>query len=57
MDIKEKIKLNNLDRFKRTRHDANYHGFRVSLPQAKEIIDFWDNCNKDIIKNILEQAY
>ena len=57
MDIKEKIKLNNLDRFKRTRHDANYKGFIVPLSQAKEIIDFWDNCNKYIIKNILEQAY
>ena len=53
-DIKEKVKLNFLDRFKRIRHDANYEGFRVLISQAKEIIDFWDKCSADIIKNILK---
>ena len=53
MEIKNKLKLNFLERFKRIRHDANYRGFRVSASQAKEIIEFWDLCSEDIIKNIL----
>lgn len=55
MEIKNKIKLNFLERFKKIRHDANYKGFRVSISQAKEIIEFWDECSKDIIKNITKQ--
>lgn len=55
IDIKEKTKLNNIDRFKRTRHDANYRGFVVPLAQAKEIIDFWDSCCKEIMKLLLEE--
>lgn len=49
-DIKEKIKLNSLDRFKKTRHDINYRGFRATIPQAEEIIDFWNRCGEEIIK-------
>jgi len=49
-DIKEKIKLNSLDRFKRTRHDVNYRGFRATISQASEILDFWDKCGKDILR-------
>lgn len=55
MDIPGKVKLNFLSRFKAIRHDANYKGFQVSVSQAKEIIDFWDRCGKDIIKVLLEQ--
>ncbi|MBL7147955.1 MAG: hypothetical protein ISS82_03965 [Nanoarchaeota archaeon] len=51
-DIKEKLKLNSLDRFKKTRHDVNYKGFRVTISQAEEILDFWDKCGKEIIKNL-----
>ncbi len=54
MDIQQKIKLNFLDRFKKLRHDANYKGFRVSISQAKEIIDFWDKCGKDIMQILLK---
>ena len=54
MEIKNKIKLNFLDRFKKIRHDANYQGFRVSISQAKEIIEFWNECSKDIVDNILK---
>jgi len=49
-DIKDKIKLNSLDRFKRTRHDINYRGFRTSISQAEEILDFWDKCGEEILK-------
>jgi hypothetical protein len=48
MDVKEKVKLNNLLRFKRIRNDVNYRGFMVSVSQAKEIIEFWDTCGKEI---------
>ncbi|MBM3200566.1 hypothetical protein FJZ53_06520 [Candidatus Woesearchaeota archaeon] len=52
MEIKEKLKLNFLDRFKKIRHDANYRGFIVTIHQAEEIIDFWNKCGKDIINNL-----
>lgn len=48
LNIKEKTKLNFLDRFKQIRNDANYRGFRVSESQAKEIIEFWDKCGKEV---------
>lgn len=49
-DIKDKLKLNSLDRFKKIRHDINYRGFRASIPQAEEILDFWNKCGEAIIK-------
>lgn len=49
-DIKEKLKLNSLDRFKKTRHDVNYRGFRATVTQAEEILDFWNKCGEEIIK-------
>ena len=54
-DIKDKLKLNSLDRFKKIRHDANYKGFRVSVSQAKELLDFWDKCGKEILLIIKEK--
>lgn len=52
LSIKESVKLNYLNRFKQIRHDANYKGFRVTSSQAKEILDFWDSCSKDVIEII-----
>ncbi len=49
-DIKDKIKLNSLDRFKKTRHDVNYRGFRTSIYQTEEILDFWNKCGEEILK-------
>lgn len=54
LDIKDKVKLNYLDRFKQIRHDANYRGFNVSKSQAQEIIDFWNICAKEIILFLLK---
>lgn len=54
-DIKEKVKLNSLDRYKKTRHDINYRGFRATISQAEEILDFWNKCGEEII-NILKEA-
>ena len=55
-DIKEKIKLNYLDRFKRTRHDINYRGFRATIGQAKEIIEFWNICGEEIYKILRKEV-
>lgn len=52
LDVREKILLNNLSRFKRIRHDANYRGFKVTVAQAKEIVAFWDKCSEDIVQEI-----
>ena len=53
-NIKNKLKLNSLDRFKKIRHDLNYRGFRATISQAEEILDFWDKCGEEII-NILKR--
>jgi len=53
-NIKDKVLLNHLSRFKRIRNDANYRGFRVTVTQAQEITDFWDKCADDIIAEILK---
>jgi len=50
MEIKEKVKLNYLDRFRKIRHDINYRAFMVSVSQAKEILEFWDSCGKEILE-------
>ncbi len=49
-DVKDKIKLNFLFRFKKIRHDINYRGFRASISQAEEILDFWNKCGEEILK-------
>src|SRR3989344_8801212 len=54
-DIKEKIKLNSLDRFKKTRHDVNYRGFRATISQTEEILDFWNKCGGEIIKKLRDE--
>jgi hypothetical protein len=55
-DIKEKVKLNSLDRLKQIRHDINYKGFRASVNQAKEILEFWERCGKEILKILKEEV-
>lgn len=55
LDIKEKLKLNHLNRFKNIRHDANYRGFKISYSQAREIIEFWNKTSKEMIKIILNK--
>ena len=55
IDIKEKIRLHHLNRFRKIRDDANYRGFKVTLPQAKEISLFWDLCCNQIIDIIAQE--
>ncbi|MBI2666509.1 hypothetical protein HYX13_02760 [Candidatus Woesearchaeota archaeon] len=55
MDIKEKNRLNHLSRFKSIRNDANYRGFKVTMAQAKEILEFWNTCSQEIIASLLKE--
>lgn len=50
--VKNKLPLNHLLRFKTIRNDANYRGFRVTYSQAKEILEFWQACSKEIIEYV-----
>ncbi|MBU0614602.1 MAG: hypothetical protein KJ601_00760 [Nanoarchaeota archaeon] len=52
LDIKDKLKLNSLDRFKKIRHDANYRGLRATIQQAEEMLDFWSRCGEEIVKEL-----
>src|SRR3989344_8422392 len=49
MEIKERVRLNHLSRFKAIRNDVNYRGFKVTLAQAKEILEFWNACSPEIV--------
>ena len=55
MNIKEKTRLNHLIRFKSIRNDTNYRGFKVTVAQAKEIVEFWDACSQEIISILLKE--
>lgn len=55
MDIKERTRLHHLVRFKMIRNDANYRGFKVTVTQAKEILEFWDVCSQEIISFLLKE--
>ena len=55
MNIKEKTRLNHLNRFKSIRNDTNYRGFKVTVAQAKEIVEFWDACSHEIISILLKE--
>jgi len=55
MNIKEKTRLNHLSRFKSIRNDTNYRGFKVTVAQAKEIVEFWDACSQEIISILLKE--
>ena len=54
LEIKSKLKLNHLDRYRKIRHDINYQGFQATLEQAKEILDFWKTAGKEVLA-ILEK--
>lgn len=54
-EIKDKLKLRKLDRFREIRHDANYRGYKITIEQAQEIIDFWNACGEELIKKIEEK--
>lgn len=53
LNINEKVRLHHLGRFKAIRNDANYRGFKVTIAQSKEILEFWDACSSDIIHLIM----
>ncbi len=55
IEIKEKVKLNYLDRFRKIRNDINYRAFRVSVSQADEILDFWNSCGREILEMLRKE--
>ncbi|MBI4148017.1 hypothetical protein HY490_01885 [Candidatus Woesearchaeota archaeon] len=55
LDIKEKIRLNFIDRFRKIRNDANYRGMRVTTAQAREILEFWDKCCVEIVRYLCKK--
>lgn len=55
-DIKNKVKLNSLDRIKKIRHDINYRGFRASIEQAREILEFWEKCGIEILRLLKKEV-
>jgi hypothetical protein len=56
MNIKDKLRLNHLNRFRKIRNDANYRGFSVSASQAREILDFWERCGKEALQILIREA-
>ena len=52
LKIQNSIKLQNLDRFRKTRNNANYRGYIVSVEEAVDIRDFWAAIGGDIIKEV-----
>lgn len=57
IQIKNTVKLNFLDRFKKIRHDANYRGFKVTESQASEIISFWNECVPDMLNHLKSKLF
>lgn len=55
-NIKDKVLLNHLPRFKSIRNDANYRGYVVTVAQAKEIQEFWEKCGKELAEKLLKEA-
>ncbi|MEM3030533.1 MAG: hypothetical protein QXH27_02250 [Candidatus Micrarchaeia archaeon] len=51
-DIRNKVKLNHLDRFRHIRNDANYRGYLISVSNAIEMRDFWNLCGKELLGNL-----
>jgi hypothetical protein len=49
IQIKESVKLNRLDNFRRIRNNVNYAGYNATAGQAKEIADFWNSCAEELI--------
>jgi len=52
LKIENSIKLQNLDRFRKIRNNANYRGYIVSVEEATEIEDFWSALGENIIKEV-----
>ena len=56
LEENQKVKLQHINRFQAIRNDANYRGFKVSLTQAEEFIEFWNQIGKSILSNLKKQV-
>ncbi|MBN1897118.1 MAG: hypothetical protein JW789_05380 [Candidatus Aenigmarchaeota archaeon] len=52
VDVKDKVNLHKLDWFRRTRNNINYRGYKTSIEEAKEIVNFWKLIGKDLINTV-----
>jgi hypothetical protein len=55
-DIEDRVKLQKLDWFRRTRNSANYRGYRIGVEEAKEMLDFWKSCGKGLIDDARKRS-
>ena len=51
-NITEKTKLAKLDMFRRIRNDSNYRGQKITVAEAKEILEVWESCSHEIIEEL-----
>ena len=56
VDIKEKLGLHKLDRFRKMRNDSNYRGYMITASQAKEMVNFWRRCSGELISFIEKKS-
>jgi len=57
MAVTNRLRLNHLSRFKGIRHDINYRGFRATVEQAKEIVEFWNTCGEELLAQVKEKVF
>jgi hypothetical protein len=55
-DVKDRLKLKQLDRFRQIRNSSHYRGIRVSVATANEIIYFWQTCGVEILERLKKRA-
>ncbi len=54
--IENSALLLKLDRFRQIRHTANYGGYMVPVAVAKEILEFWELCGKELLTNLKNES-
>lgn len=50
--ISQSAKMAKVDRFRSIRNNANYLGDDIPVAVAKEILEFWKDCGKEILENL-----
>ncbi|MFH0961539.1 MAG: hypothetical protein V1820_02550 [archaeon] len=55
-DLKETFRLAMLETFREVRHKANYSGYLVKTDQARDILEFWNSCGKEILAQLKRKS-
>jgi hypothetical protein len=53
--IAHSAKLAKADRFRSIRNNANYLGYDIPKAVAQEMLDFWEECGKEILANLKKE--